>query len=275
MTGRDRIVTTVIFVCLALAISSCASVTSRHDAQLDPAPTTVVLPDLLSPRPTLPPTDDVSLGVVDGELPASEITIAGGATSLRGSLSANGAATAGATVLVERIVGAQSASLTTVTDSGGRWAIEGLVGGRYRLRAWRAPDVAVTQPAIFFADAGTTASIDLVGQLVGPYEVSAAAAPTQVAVDDDLNVAFRLESRSVDAAGVIRTTPLAGIGVTVDSATNASLAPGSPPTRSTRADGQVQWTMRCSSPGALSVAISFGLEGGASDSRTFQLAQCG
>ncbi len=275
MSGSVRLVKVALVAAVSMLLASCAGVTSRHDRALPPPPTTIALPELVVPQIALPATADVELNVLDGTSVTTGVGVAGGSTTVRGTLSVNNAAIAGATVEVERIVGNTSAALTTTTDAQGNWEIKDVLGGRYRLRAWRAPDVAVTQPAILFADASSTATVDLAGQLIGPVEVSAAAAPTSAAIDDEINVGFRLESRAVDPQGIVRTSQLGDIGVTIDGATNAELQSGSPVSRSTRRDGQVQWTMRCTAAGPLSVTMSFGVEGGGRDSRTFALAQCG
>ena len=47
----------------------------------------------------------------------------------------------------------QVASVDATSQPDGRWTIPGILGGRYRLRAWRAPDMALTVPQILLARA--------------------------------------------------------------------------------------------------------------------------
>ena len=66
---------------------------------------------------------------------------------------------------------------TTTTAADGSWTIGAVLGGRYRVRAWQQPSLAVTTPQIFFL--GGTESRSLTIQLTsftGP-NVAAAIAP--------------------------------------------------------------------------------------------------
>lgn len=71
--------------------------------------------------------------------------------TLKGVASAEGGA-GGGVVRLERIVGDSLVPTDVPIGSDGSFRFTGVPGGRYRIRAWRQPDLALTSPLVFFFD---------------------------------------------------------------------------------------------------------------------------
>src|SRR5205085_7477933 len=67
----------------------------------------------------------------------------------------------GATVHVERLVGDTVLATDVASNLDGTWQVNGVKGGRYRVRGWRAPDLALVGPVVFFLNGDETRTISL------------------------------------------------------------------------------------------------------------------
>jgi hypothetical protein len=159
----------------------------------------------------------------------------------------------GAVVRAERLVGDVAVVTTVPTDAAGRWRLDNVKGGRYRVRAWRPPDLAQVKPEIFFLDGSETKSLVL---RVGPFTGTSASpsiAPSPPVVDNPANLLVRLASQTVDADGVVRTTPMPGHQVELVGTGDWTVQTPNPQT--TDGSGVAGWRVICRSTGDQSLSV--------------------
>jgi hypothetical protein len=152
-----------------------------------------------------------------------------------------------AVVRVERLQGDSVVFRGDVaTDAEGKWQTGRLVGGRWRVRAWKAPELADVTPEILFLEATETKSLALGLDRFAGAAVTAAIAPDPAYYAVPANLVVAVTTRSVDAEGVVRSAPIPGLPVQLF-APNWYIASANPVT--TDADGHVSWLIGCAVPG--------------------------
>ena len=152
-----------------------------------------------------------------------------------------------AVVRVERLQGDSVVFRGDVaSDAQGRWQTGRLVGGRWRVRAWKMPELTDVTPEILFLEATQTKSL-VVGldRFAGPV-VTSAIAPDPAYYGVPANLVVAVTNRTVDAEGVVRGTPIPGLPVQLF-APNWYIASANPVP--TDADGRVSWLLGCALPG--------------------------
>ena len=163
----------------------------------------------------------------------------------------------GATVHAERLVGDAILVLDVATNPDGSFHIDNVKGGRYRIRAWRVPDLALTTPQVFFLNGNENKTgVKLqVTQYTGT-NVTPAIAPNPPRVGDPTNLALQVTTVVVDPTGVVRATPV--VGAQVDLQGGGSWQLQSPATEFTDASGTAIWRLTCTSAGTqpLSAAVN-------------------
>lgn len=179
-----------------------------------------------------------------------------GAASIVGTVLGPNGPVGGATVEADRLVGNQMASTTVTTAADGSFLIGSILGGRYRVRAWQSPTLALTQPVIFFL--GGTESHQLQMQLnafTGP-DVTTSVNPGTVLVGQMANLVVQVTNPSVDQRGIVRDQPDAGAQVSLTNGPAWTVYNGNPQT--TGSNGQVLFQMSCSSPGTNPLSVQIG-----------------
>jgi hypothetical protein len=243
---------------LAVVLASC---TTTGFGKLPPPPPT------LAPQPTttLPDLSLLDLRSVPGRT-TTTVVFGPGRASITGIVTGPEGPVAGAVVRVERLVGDGHAVGDLVTDATGSYALAGVLGGRYRLRAFKpAPDnLALVKPALLFLSGDEARKQDLAVDRYAGLDVTSAIAPNPPIIDEPANLVIRLTERSVDGDGVVRGTPIPGRRVElfasgswrVDGA-NATVTDGA---------GQASWQVRCQALGQQALAVVVG------DSDSFPLS---
>ena len=150
----------------------------------------------------------VQMGAVAGK-PQATVAIGPGGASLSGTVSGPNGAVGGADVHAERLVGDQVAAVDTVSRADGSWSIPSILGGRYRLRAWRVPDLALTTPQIFFLPETGDRTVALRLDAFDAGDATAAIDPSGPVVGQPAGLAVQVTGQSVDAQGVVRIAPVA------------------------------------------------------------------
>jgi hypothetical protein len=105
----------------------------------------------------------------------------------------------------------------------------GVPGGRYRVRAFLPPALAMPSAEVRFLRDGQEHDFDLVVEDQRRVVARGAVAPDPPYVDDDVNLAVVVATRSVDLDGVIRNVPVVGVRVELSGLGAWTLRPSSAP----------------------------------------------
>lgn len=203
-----------------------------------------------------PPPDfrGVALAPVEGATTTSEVVVGPGPSRLAGRVDGPDGPVEGAVVHLERLVDDAGASLDVTTGPDGTWQVPDVLGGRYRIRAWRTPDLAMLEPQILFLEAGRTADIALGVERFQASVVDTAIAPDPPSVGSATNVLVRLSSQIVDDDGMVRASPRPSVVVTLG--VGAGWVASSPVQAATDAAGAATFTLVCRSPGVQPLMVT-------------------
>jgi hypothetical protein len=208
---------------------------------------------------TTPDYTGIVLPGVAGRTTIPGVTVGPGHANLSGTVAGPNGSTGGATVEIQRLVGDDSGTMHVTTGPDGRWSLPGVLGGRYRVRAWRTPDQTMNSPAIFFLGGNENKTVDLTLQSFSGPVVTSAIAPNPPVVSQPANLVIDVSTRSVDGNGVGRSNPTAGASVQL-TGSGAWQISGSN-TATTDGGGQVMLQLTCQSSGSqpLSASVNGGL----------------
>ena len=239
-----------LLILLAAVLAGC---TSHGDEVLPPPPTT-------QPPPTTTTVLDfstVDLRGVTGRT-TTTVPVMPGQAAIQGTVTGPQGAIGGAVVHAERVVGSGTGSVDTVTNPDGTFAFGGIMGGRYRVRAYKpAPDnLALLRPDVFFLGGNETRHIGLVVSLYAGLDVASGIAPNPPVVGDPANLVIQVTTRAVDPKGVVRAAAVPNTRVELFSTgawsidgTNAQLTDGA---------GRGFWEVRCGAPGDQPLSVLVG-----------------
>ena len=132
------------------------------------------------------------------------------------------------------------------TDADGKWRTGRLVGGRWRARAWRAPDLADVNPTSVFLEASQSKSLQLTLDRFGAPAVTASIAPDPPMLGANANLVVAVSTASVDAEGVVHSTPIPNMLVQLFA---PNYAISNTDAVATDAAGRVAWVVLCRVPG--------------------------
>jgi hypothetical protein len=159
-----------------------------------------------------------------------------------------------ATVRIQRLVGDAVVQTDLFTNPDGTWALPNVQGGRYRIRAWRAPDLAIVDPVVVFLGATDVRNVPIsVNRYTGVTAV-ASIAPNPPPVDDPANLVVQARTQAVDPEGVVRASPIAGATLQLSGSGSWSASPSG----ANSADGQgtARWQVRCLASGAQPLSVT-------------------
>lgn len=199
-----------------------------------------------------------------------------GSASIVGSVTGPSGLVQGATVRVDHLVRGGVVSHDATTGADGRYAVPAIPGGRYRVRAFLAPALSVTQPEVRFLQDGKETTFDLKVEDQRKVVATAAIAPAVPYLHDAVNLAVVVATQAVDLDGIVRSSPIPGLRVELDGLGAWSLrrdngvqAPFQPRATTTTAlpasttgftdgAGVVRYELRCDQVGApgLSLLVS-------------------
>jgi hypothetical protein len=192
----------------------------------------------------------VDLAPVPGR-PALFVALGPGTATLKGTVTGPNGPVAGATIHIERIVDDVIGSTNVTTQADGSWVLAGILGGQYRLRAWRQPDLSESQPDIFFLNGADIRTETLPVEPAPGNEVTFSLAPRSPIVGHAAQLAVQVSVGTVDSNGFVRVVPRAGVPVEVSSSSGWQSQGGV----TTRGDGTARLTVSCSQLGAESLAV--------------------
>lgn len=263
---------------LLLGIFGLVAAACSNDKQAGPGPR----PDP-SVATTLVDRSGIALLAVTGKTTTTIVTT--GTASLVGAVQGPDGLVAGATVRIERLVAGQVIRTDIVSGPDGRYALAGVPGGRYRVRAFLAPSLAQVTPEVQFLTDGAEHTIDLTMKRMSGLVVRADAAPEPPLLRRPVNVVALVANRTVGTDGIVRSTPVVGItvdllglgrwvlrddgsstegddtstttGVTFEPTTTTTVHSGRSSSVSARTDsaGQVTFALRCESTGSPGLSL--------------------
>lgn len=123
----------------------------------------------------------------------------------------------------------------------------GIIGGRYRVRAWRPPDLALTTPAILFVAAGQNQALPITLSRYTGTAVTSNIVPSPPIIGQLADVLVRVTSQLVDNQGYVRGSSVAGASVTI--ASSGGWTPVGPPTKISDVNGTADFKVVCTSLG--------------------------
>lgn len=204
MPRRRPLAPFAVFGLLLLLLGACTSgeLVSIPDPPAIPATTTTTVVDY----------SKVELAGVPGRT-TTTVAIGPGGATLNGSVVGPDGPVEGAVVRAERLVGDAVVGADALTQADGTWIVPEVLGGRYRVRAWRVPDLAIVTPEIFFLDSTATKTVNLALTRYQGLAATGAIAPDPPLVDVPANIAVQVTERTVDDQGVVRGVPRGGVNV--------------------------------------------------------------
>ncbi len=241
-----RAVVVLVAIAVAVVVAACSK---GGGYDFPPPPSTE--PDQST---TVPDYSAVQLAGVPGRT-TTTVDNSPGQAHISGFVVAPQGAVPGATVHVERLVGDAVLALDVATNPDGSFHVDNVKGGRYRLRAWRTPDLAMTNPVIFFLDGNENkTNVNLQVQQFTGTNVTSAIAPNPPRVDDPANLAVQVTSVVVDPAGIVKAAPVVGAQVDLQGA--GSWQVQGPTTQFTDANGAVVWRVTCTAVGSQPMSVT-------------------
>ncbi len=203
---------------------------------------------------TLPDLAGVQQRPVSGSPPSTVVALGPGQATINGTVLGPSGPVAGATVEADRFVGGQAASTHATTAADGGFLLTGLLGGRWRVRAWLAPTLALTTPQIFFLAGTGTQTVTLT---LAPYTspvISSAISPSPPVEGNPVNVVVQVENPMVGSGGVVTYLPPAAAVVTLVGGSGWSVT--SPNPAVTNGSGDAAFQMVCDTVGAPGLTAS-------------------
>jgi hypothetical protein len=237
--------------CVALAMAGCTG--GDDDDSAEGTSTTVDASTTTTARVDF---SKVELPPVEGST-TTTLALGPGRAALEGvAVAPSGAAAAGAIVRIERLVGDAVAVADVPVGLDGRWSLSDVLGGRYRVRAWLAPDLAMVEPTIFFLEHDERKQLDLRLEEFSGTVAVAATNPDPPFVDEPAVLAVRVVSRVVDEQGIVRSTPQPGVQVQLAGSGQWIVTSSNPTT--TDSTGTANWSVECLETGAQPLSVLLG-----------------
>jgi hypothetical protein len=241
----------------ALALAGCSGVDSFEFAT--------------PPDTTVPPTTSTTLppdftGAIETTVPGSTtdpaLSLQPGKAALSGTVVGPTGPVGGASVEVDRFVGSRSADVRVTAGPDGAWSVPGIKGGRYRVRAWQAPTLAMTSPQVLFLGGTENRQVPLTLTAYGSQDVTASVNPQSAPVGEGIAVEVSVQSQSVDDQGFVSYQPAPGVSVQLAASGGAVQAAANPVT--TDAGGLATFTLSCVADGSVTGTVTTATGGSAS-----------
>jgi hypothetical protein len=260
-TRRTSLTWRVVLATTALAVlggvvgctdESVAPPPSTTQATIDPLARAATQEES-EPVPTLPtppgyvPADtrNVALPVgVSAPVVEPPIPVLGGKARLHGRVFGPDGPVPKATVRLERFVGARGGYTEVTTDDSGSWWAEGLLGGRFRLRAYERPSLATTEPQVAFVAGDADLAVDILVDRFDRRRLQAALTVGNIQPDFPVVLRVRRDHEEVDGNGIVQGVPpdeSQEVTVTVEEGMEVV----GEDRRMTGADGTADFTMVC------------------------------
>ncbi|HET9078639.1 MAG TPA: carboxypeptidase-like regulatory domain-containing protein [Acidimicrobiales bacterium] len=200
-----------------------------------------------APAVTLPPgLAATAESPVGGVTTTTAPAVGPGPATLNGTVLGPAGPVGGATVQADRLVGDAVASARTTTATDGSWTLPDVLGGRYRVRAWKGPDLDLTTPQIVFVDAAQPLPLNL--QLTAyTTRVSAAVNPPDPLQGQPVSLVVQVVDPAVNPDGILAYKPVPGKPVSLVNGFGWQVSGANPAVTDGR--GQALFTVSCTAAG--------------------------
>jgi hypothetical protein len=138
----------------------------------------------------------------------------------------------------------------------GTYRFDQVLGGRWRIRAWKAPELATLEDNVLFLGYTEQRQLDLKVKAAVDYVVTSSMAPNPPFTGSPVELAVLVMSQSVDDEGIVHRSPVGGAAVTLNIIGKWSLAGDA--TQATDYNGRVAWTLSCGEVGQQSITAVVG-----------------
>jgi hypothetical protein len=179
-----------------------------------------------------------------------------GDASIVGTVTGPAGPVSGAVVRIERLVGKDIASTDITTSGGGTYQLGLILGGSYRVRAFRPPDFGTSAVEAFFLAANDRKVVDLKLPPAGGERLTATVTPNPPRVDQQATLTVQYGSGRVDDQGRPSVTPIPNVLMTLNP--GAGIVLESSPQVRTDANGSGSWFIRCTAEGASALQLTVG-----------------
>lgn len=224
----------------ATACSSGGNEKVAPSTTLGPTTTTIVSTTAVVTIPGTPRTTSTIATTLDS-----------GEARLTGTVTGDDDLT-GVVVRVEHFV-ADAVASTEVPTSGGRWSLDGIPGGRYRVTAFRTPDLGSAGPDVFFLGASETRTVNLTVARANESGITATLTPTPPPLDKPLRLAVQVGAGAIDSQGRIISAPRPGVGLQL--VPTGGFVLDSQPAQITDGNGTATWDLHCDAAGSFPVFL--------------------
>lgn len=213
---------------------------------------------LPNPSTTVAPVRSASVSLPASRASLSENTVAGvttttlpaitpGPDTVSGTVLGPQGPVAGATVEADRFVGDAYRSARTTTAADGSWSFAGVLGGRYRIRAWQAPTLGMSTPQVLFVSSAAGQPLLLQLTQYQSPQVQAAVNPSFPTIGQTANLVVQVVNQTVNANGIETSTPDAGQRVSLVDGPEWQVTGANPAV--TDASGEVLFRVSCTVAG--------------------------
>jgi hypothetical protein len=161
----------------------------------------------------------------------------------------------GATVRVQRVVGKSVAS-TDVLTVGGSWQLPSVLGGAYRVWAFKSPDLSPSDVQTFFLAATDRKMLDFKLAAAGGDRITAVLNPSPDRVGVQATLTVTVGIGQVDSQGRPALTPRPGVLLALTTGPGYSV--DSAPQVLTDSTGSASWTVHCLAEGATAIPLTVG-----------------
>jgi hypothetical protein len=137
--------------------------------------------------------------------------------------------------------------IEVISAEDGTYRFEQVLGGRWRIRAWKTPELATLDDHVFFLGYTEQRKVDLKVKAATDIVVTSSMAPNPPFTGSPVQLAVLVLTQSVDEEGIVRRAPVAGAAVTLDIRGKWSLV--GDPTQATEYNGRAAWELTCTEVG--------------------------
>jgi hypothetical protein len=233
----------VVAAVAALAALALLAGCSRDDGKALPKPK---VPETTT---TTDPVDLTQVSLqpisVTGKATTTTRPIGGGKGSIFGRvIDATGAPVPGAFVRATYYGDpAKPEVIEALAGDDGNYRFDQVLGGPWRIRAWKTPQLATLQDETFFLGYTEQRQVDLRVKAADDFTVTSSLAPNPPFIGTPVEVAVLVLSQTVDDNGVVHRSPVGGAAVTLNITGRWTMSADA--TQATDGTGRAAWTLNC------------------------------